>query len=132
MVIITHRGRCVQNGCVHKSDRFDQTYPSPLHSGHNYHLYTTPIYMSPMPWLITICLELSINSHESRYINTYLSLNYTCPSCIGADKMQTGLLQLSAVRCSSQQHSGCAATAKQCSQDRSPSSKTISWPAITA
>ena len=39
---------------------------------------------------------------------------------------QTGLLQLSAVRCSSQQHSGSAASAKQCSQDRSPSSKTIS------
>jgi len=45
---------------------------------------------------------------------------------------QTGLLQLSAVQCSSQQHSGSAASAKQCSQDRSPGSKTISCPAITA
>jgi len=43
---------------------------------------------------------------------------------------QTGLLQLSAVRCSSQQHSGSAASAKQCSQDRSPISKTISCPGM--
>ena len=35
-------------------------------------------------------------------------------------------------RCSSQQHSGSTASAKQYSQDRSPSSKTISCPAITA
>jgi len=45
---------------------------------------------------------------------------------------QTGLLQLTAVLCSSQQHSGSTASAKQCSQDRSPSSKTISCLAITA
>jgi len=41
---------------------------------------------------------------------------------------QTGLLQLSAVWCYSQQHSGSATSAKQCS----PGSKTISCPAITA
>jgi len=45
---------------------------------------------------------------------------------------QTGLLQLSAVRCSSQQHSRSAPSAKQFSQDCSPGSKTISCAAITA
>ena len=44
---------------------------------------------------------------------------------------RTGLLELSAVWCSSQQHSGSAASAKQRSQDRSPGFKMISCPAIT-
>jgi len=55
----------------------------------------------------------------------YRTLGYTG---LQSHTDQTGLLQLSAVRCSSQQHSDSAASAKQCIQDRSPSSKTILMP----
>ena len=75
-------------------------------------------------------VQLSFSSHPPYTPSTiYRTHGYTG---LQSHTEQTGLLQLSAVRCSSQQHSGSAASTKQCSRDRSPSCKTISCPAITA